>query len=327
MNRRHFLVALAVSVPIALFIPAKIAASWRPVALGRITSAANSGTPIVVGPDVVLISDAISESTTFDLAQGKRTSRKIQGVCKDGVATWSRTFGPNPQLIISRDGATHAYDLSRDLAERLGQSSSYAKVLDAPDRVELLYEDRYFRWKPGVAAIEREVQCKKMDFEQADAAVTRDGKSVVDVRNEGYHGKVAWFSTKDGSRSRYFKTQTSARYGADYLSNFGTYAIYTKRVPVSEITQKWEVVDTGSGRLLWSCPCPSGTEFLAISPDETRIAISRLAARKWEIRALRTGQILRTLPLVPQAQDAAFSPDNATLYSVAKGVIYRQRAR
>ena len=327
MNRRNFLIALAVALPVAVFVPAKIAASWRPVAVGDTTSRTNSSTSIVVGPQVVLIWDEIGKVTPFDLATGKRSSQKIQGVCKDGLATWSHTEGKYPQLLITRNGKTHVYNLPGDISGRLKESSDYAKVLDAPDRIELLYEDRYYRWKPGIAKCQLELRCDEMDFEQADASITHDGQSIVDARNEGYRGTVAWFSTSDGRLARRVATATSARYGADYLSNFGSYSIYTKRVPRSETPQKWEIVDTTNGRVLWSCLRPTEADFLAISPDETRVAISRLFARRWEIRDLRSGKIIRTLPLVPNTHDSAFSPDGATLYSIANGVLYRQRAR
>ena len=89
----------------------------------------------------------------------------------------------------------------------------------------------------------------------------------------------------------------------------------------------WNVHDAHSGRLLWQYQLEEHIRERAIAPDESVIALPFPAREQWEIRDLKSGEPLRTLPLVPALQSATFSPDARTLYSLAGGVLYRQRAR
>lgn len=89
---------------------------------------------------------------------------------------------------------------------------------------------------------------------------------------------------------------------------------------------RYHVIESSTGNTL--CELESSAFSLyssAISPDEKRIALP--LSGQWQVRDLKTGQLLRALPLVPNTVSGAFSPDGNTLYSVADGVLYRQRAR
>ena len=63
------------------------------------------------------------------------------------------------------------------------------------------------------------------------------------------------------------------------------------------------------------------------APDDKQLAVPKTKRHCWEIHDSKTGVLLHTLPMISGVYTGAFSPDGATLYSVANGVLYKQRAR
>ena len=331
MNRRRLLVALAVMVPLALFIPSKIAASWRPVMLARIAppASSNNGTPagssacddMRASTRAVVIAHS---GARFDLA-----SRAVQplfktGVLANGDGEWRIEADGAPRLLV-RKGQTpeRAYPLPADYVPNSmvlpPPNFNRARVIANETRVELLIGQNYFRWDAVVGQLERAFDVTPNARE--NQAVTRDGEHIVSADL----WQIQTLSTLTGEVvKRVTLSPAQTKNEAVYISNFGKYALY---VPPDSNAMIWQVVETATARVLWTFKAANFYGTAIFSPDEKWLATTRGDRKNWEIRDARTGAILRTLPLVPGAQTGAFSPDGGALYSLADGTLYRQRAR
>ena len=329
MNRRYILVALAVAVPLALFIPTKIAASWRPV---KVAVLYKPGQPILVGlgavsalratPREIVFSD-FESGTICDLQTKQVRALKTEGVSASGSALWRFVGGSAPKILVRRDATERTYALPTEDAEELNamargfDGSSYAVTANA-ERVELAVGAHYYRWNASSRALERSTNCD-MESSLENKAITRDGASII---NAGL-SQISALSTESGEFTRHTKVPKTNAEGAR-VSAFGTYSLYS---PDISNAMKWRVMATKDARELWQFQTSAKDDAVTMSPDEKWLAIARGDRKIWETRDLKTGQIIRTLPLVPATNIGAFSPDGATLYSVADGVLYRQRAR
>ncbi len=346
MNRRHLLIALAVVTPIAAFIPAKIAASWRPIKMGVVenkklryhlnfTVRASRATVVVGGGslgwnrfDCDTKARRVMEHETW--LQGR--SLKLRSDSK-GVL----------QLLVGAAAAPLSYAVpgifmpgyppgNGDNTEAQEFSLQTLRVSPSLNRIEMFLSGVYFRWNQTTRRIERVVDIgvkgKLSGVETVGPqnwALARDGESIVLPTTEA----ISWFSTRSGQRTArlalpLFRGFTGTT-NLPQLSVYGNYALY--RTQATGSTAQVHLFSTRAARPLWSVPVTNVGASAAFARDEKSVALPQEAQGQWEIRDLATGKILRTLPLVPGTQAAAFSPDNSTLYSLANGVLYRQRAR
>ena len=331
MNRRRILIALAVFVPLALFGAAKNAASWRPVKLGALPSVgAASPLPLVMASsNAVIVAGDSSGTTWFDLpTQRARARRSNEGFTKDGANTWEVTGSP-PQLELLQNTGRVAYPLPATAVRQIGvfgagSARAEQQVEQREGRVELLTWDRYCRWNAGSRELERDIGWGGGSL-WADAAATRDGENIVAIGG----GRIAFFSTRDERATRRVPVATppGETYQPTQVSPYGSYAIY-ETAKTGALVRRADVLNCATGGRVWSFQKTSGTgDATVISPDEIWLAQANSARRIWEIYDLKSGALQRTLPQVSNARTAAFSPDGNTLYSVADGVLYRQRAR
>ncbi len=333
MNRRYILIALAIVVPLALLVPSKIAASWRPA---KVAVLSQTGVPTLVGlgavsalratpREVVLFSFESQNDTICDLQTQRVRPTKNEDVTADGSALWRLKGGNAPQLLVRSDATIErAYALSAEDAEELNAmmeegfyTQSYSVTANA-ERVELAVGAHYYRWNTGSRVLERNTNCD-MESSLENKAITRDGANII---NAGL-GQISALSTESGEFTRHTKVPKTNAEGAQ-ISAFGTYSIYSP--PISN-AMKWRVLATADAHELWQFQISARDDVVTLSPDEKWLAIARGDRKIWEVRELPTGKIIRTLPLVPATNMGAFSPDGTTLYSVADGVLYRQRAR
>ncbi len=207
------------------------------------------------------------------------------------------------------------------------------RVSAAAQHVELLFSSNYYRWNKSSRQLERSFplyDVKSGGFNgfigDEVAAISRDSEHVAVCDSDA----IEWHSTEDGKVIRRFILRGQAPPGAQLIplriSAYGSYVLYGVQ---GAGATAFQVRSTQSGRLLWSFPYNDGAERVFFSPDERWLALLSPARGHWEIRAVATGEIIRTLPIVSATKlyQGAFSPDNSTLYSVADGVLYRQRAR
>ena len=334
MNRRRFLIALAVAVPVAVFIPAKIAASWRPVKVALIEPPNPNGSRLVGSEisfrthastrEIIFPTFVAEQPKLFNLATGKVRALKAEGIVAGGNGSWHFEGGKSPRIVVRQNAIeertyplpTEDFDELNAMPPDLYQES--AIVAANAKRVEMVVGAHYYRWNAGTRVLERDTDCD-MQSELANQAIARDGETLIDAGLR----EVSALSTQTGEFTRHDKLPKMGAEGA-HISAFGAYSIYAP--PLSN-AMTWHVVETANAREIWQFQTNNMDDPVTFSPDEKYLVIGRGDRKVWEIHDLPTGRVVRTLPLVSGATSGAFSPDGATLYSVANGVLYRQRAR
>ncbi len=315
-RRRRLLIALAVAVPIALFAVARTMASWRPVPVGRLLVGNSSSRDITiqfVGNRVV----ESSSGTAFDVTTGVRTNAPRFNIVGQGAWTWDAVGGDKPQLILrDGDGAPIAYPLSP--SQKIGSMAlAWVRLSPARNRVEAVVFNRYYRWNARTRALER--MQKLMGALEGAQTFSGDGTRIV---RAGF-GSIDHTFTDSKRPTKYVKLRGFRGFEAMRISPLGTFALYD--APGKSGPSHIRVVGAQTGRVRWEFDLDNFQDKPAFASDDSALAVLHL--KHWEVRDAQTGRILRQLPRVIHARDAAFSPDGNTLYSVAGGVLYRQRAR
>ena len=342
MNRR-FLIALAVAVPVAVFIPAKIAASWRPVALYNLVGAQTTIPMTMRVSQRYLVTSDVNATNRFDLQSGEQTILSHGGIAENDAWMANLRAPKYGQLELSlrSGGQTFAYPIPNVTASSIAgyEANTSAQMLSRQtlrieaDRVEFVETKiaTYRRWNRRSRQLERDIPLfditKNMSgfVEEKVAAITRDGERVVTLDSQ----MIEWRSTLSSQVTQRFRfnsyrlmNQTSEQI---QVSNYGAVALYNVWIGGQNSAQ-WNVISTANGRVLWNFTLASLTNRAVFSSDEKWLALP-VDNLRWEIRNAQNGALTRILPRVPNVRAGAFSPDNQTLYSVANGVLYRQRAR
>lgn len=341
MNRRHFLVALAIAVPVAVFVPAKIAASWRPVAIHNL-SGPQSAIPMTmrVSSRYLVASDS-NFTNRFDLQNGEQMPLSHGGIAEN--ASWLANLRAPKygqlELSLSNGSQTFAYPIENITASsRAGlDANTTAQMLSRQtlhieaDRVELVYFDVYYRWNRRSCKLERSIALEDIRQningfrEEKIAAISRDAERVVTLDSKGIEWRSTW-QNQVIERFRFTSYRPSNQTSEQLqVSNYGALALYNVTIGGNNSAQ-WQVRNAENGRVLWQFTLASLTNRAVFSPDEKWLALP-VDGLKWKICDAQTGALIRTLPRVPDMRAAVFPPDGATLYSVAGGKLYRQRAR
>ncbi len=344
MNRRLVLIALAVLVPLALFVPAKIAASWRPVKVGHVPNVLGTGPSQMTmraSRRYLLASDAI-RTDRFDLRDGGQTVVIHGGIAEnDDWLVNLRSSKSGQSELVLRDGShSFAFPIQGVTAfdefgyddETAARVFSRQNLRIHPDRVEFVLQDTFYRWNRASRKLERRIDLRDVSQpvngfrEQKIAAIARDGERVVTLDSQS----IEWRNTRGGEVIQRFPLAgyRPSNWTPDQIqvSDYGALALYNARDKGGNNSRKWEVRSTDNGRVLWKFALPSTNNRAVFSPDETRIALPA-DDLKWQIRDAQTGALIRTLSRVHNMRAAIFSPDGGALYSVAEGVLFRQRAR
>jgi len=338
MNRHHFLIALAVVVPLAMFVAAKQITVWRPTKMGVLNGNIRRYMPVEIHAfdDYVTVGADSEDFTRFDLKTGAQNPLRGVRFSADDARYSYLALSDRFELRLSdASGRAVSYRTSDAPAKPFTNAAlsvpDVLRVSKNENRVELLSGGHYFRWNKSLRSLERDVVLRddnsqhftsySNDFASKHWALTRDSESAV------YAGASAilFFSTRTGRVTNRVLLEGVEFFETIRVSPFGHYALYEAPGQKSYFEQR--VVNSFTGRSQWSLKMDSNQTDAAFSPDETQIAVPIAKRKIWEVRSLETGKITRTLPLVTGTQTGAFSPDGATLYSVANGVLYRQRAR
>ena len=332
MNRRILPVALALALPIPLFIAAKAAASWRPIALTRApTDASTFPTSADATSQSLLVTAGWGAATSFDLAKNTWRPSRREGIARGENVLWRLGRDRNQsQLAIARQSAApRVYQVpvaafAATFATRSSGIYVPPQVTLSNGHVNLLVGQWFCRWNANSGQLERARTCD-IDGTFDENALSLDGETIVNARlSRGQLREVSAVSTRTGGRTPRFIVRKPPPYDLK-LSPNGRYAIYQPGNAPAQT--QWEIYDAASGKRLWNLPLDQTMETVAFAPDEKSVAVERTKREIWEIRDAQTGEILRTLPLHYDTIVAGFSPDGKTLYSVADGVLYRQRAR
>ena len=349
MNRRKFLITFAIAVPIAVFVPAKIVASWRPVVVGQL-DVPHLMVPMTtrVSSRYLVASDALF-TTRFDLQDGDKIPLIYGGIAENEawLATLRAPKYGQLELSLHNGEQTFAYPIPNVTAfSKAGTNANTTAHLLArqtlriePNRVELVFLNTYYRWNRNSRKLESSIPLEDITqsisgfIEEKIAAISRDGERVVTLNSKS----IDWRSTLSSQVTQRFtfkgyrpSSQTSEQI---QVSDYGALALYNVYVGGKNSTQ-WEVRSTATGRVLWKFALASLSNRAVFSDDEKRLALPT-DGLKWKICDAQTGAIIRILPRVPDMRAAAFSPDGTTLYSVAddprynvaSDILYRQRAR
>ena len=332
MNRRRLFIVLTLALPLALGGAAKWITHWRPVALIRVapsrpgTVSFGSG----IGVSANLRASArevvdLSSRQLFDLQSEQLRALGKEGLSFDGAALWrvvpdsklhfAIRRGAGPERPCTLPNARFAYIQGYPIELFGGLTRLYCNG----SRVDLLIGNRLYRWTADARQQTRVLFGATGDTKWSGLALSRDGETVISAGD----GHILARSTRTGLFTR--RLAVPAWNGGPLVaSTYGTYALYPR---LTTQFVKWSVLSTLDARERWSFKTNTTEERVILAPDESRLAIARPARHIWEVRDLRSGAITQTLPLVPGAIAGAFSPDGATFYSVAEGVLYRQRAR
>lgn len=169
MNRRHFLVALAVIAPVAVFIPTKIAASWRPVKVAPLLGTQPLWSPWLMRVSQRYVVTGGGIYTRFDLQTGQRQLIQRESIAENGA--WTAKLRPGTtgslELLLSKDGATFAYPIANanfsssdtGLEAKL-LSRQTLRVSPNSNRVELIFADTYNRWNLTSRRLERSISAQ-----------------------------------------------------------------------------------------------------------------------------------------------------------------------
>ena len=312
MNHKNWLISLAVLLPIILFGAAKWATRWRPNAIGRVdrASSINGASNRYLNVNGILL----------DLKTGAQSDIPgPNGVCGDWI--WSVETRGRPHLTLLKENTSLTYSIPRLSNSRNSGLSDWTFVVAtivAPERncVQLLLGNRYYQWNLQSRQLEHEFQMPIIC--QPFCAFSRDGKTLIQAGRYA----VATFSTRTGRTLTYRPGNPNLKFG---MATFGISA-HGSYLMADNPSGDWDVEEARTGRVLWQLSRDGVPVF---SPDETLMALPLEDKGLWEIHETKTGHLIRTLIFVPGTQDyaGAFSPDNSTLYSVANGVLCRQRAR
>ena len=329
MNRRRIFIALAVFVPLAIFVAAKNMASWRPVRVGSLNPhIPRDMTLNLHASKRYVVAGAGSSHTLFNLQTGAATPIGDAGLSDNGAYIWKITLHDELKLELRPlEGPTSFYraPISLSIAQSYPVRPDYVRVNPTANTLEVRHLHIYYRWNLTSRRLERRASSWNWD----DAVLARDGKiEVIANRTE-----ILFASTQTGDAIRSVNLPPFEPYQTLKLSPYGAYALYDTPTSDSSLDD-WNIVDTATGRVIWQIKNSSSALTPVFSPDETRIAVINPDASRWAIHDSQSGALLHQIPLVTGSQSgafsskyAAFSPDNDTLYSVANGTLYRQRAR
>lgn len=328
MNRKHrrSLILLPLSLGVVGLFVGREMASWRPVEVARFSLSARSElgeltTSNYAVEQKVYPSPTSVERDSWIFDTRNQTTHKVVSFSDNAVDvqddfSWKQTGDPFSIEVV--DGKNQKKKFSRSPPI---ESVNRQCLRILPDQNRLIALDYYIivEWNFQKQTLKRAVRIPpSADGNGARGiALSRDARQFILVNQ---------FTFRIGDTTTGKITHTSPMgkgvfYEDVSLSPYGRYALCEQ----SAGTPVWRVVETRTGKWLWRFTSHPGSSLWAISDDQNTIVIP--ADKNWEVRDLQSGAVQRQLPFVPGATVAALSPDGKALYSVAKGVLYRQRAR
>ena len=323
MNRRRFLIALAPFLQLAIFIVARAAdevSAFRPVAVGKV---AGADSVFAATTRYLLIYGDRTGETLFDLKRGaQHPLTENEGLVGRGAWKWKLVVGRTVQLQLRwANGPVSLYACPQFEGDGLKPlAPDWMRISPRANRLEVLLMNRYYRWELRSGRLTRDVPMAFFDGSIVASSTSPD--VLVKAGDAG----IDFVSIGSGRRVRHVALRAPKDFTAGQFAPGGSYAVCTANNGFGP-PQRNLVVDTRTGRVLWKFALTDWRDSPPFSPDGKRLAVPQIKRHRWEIHDSKTGAILRTLPLVPGATTGAFAPDGNTLYSLANGILYRQRAR
>ncbi len=326
MNRRLLLIALAVALPVVSFAAPKKApifsAKFRPIVVGKVAGADSA---FDATTRYLLVYGNKTGETLFDLKTGaRRPLQESEGIASNGAWKWKLRFGRTVQLELRHaNGPSSRYDCPKFEGDGMKPlSPDWIRIAPERNRLEALLMNRCYRWELRSGRLISNVAMPCFDGSVAASSTSPD----VLVKASDNGTGINFMSIGSGRRVRHVTLRAPSNFTDDQFAPGGSYAICTDNNRIGP-SERNLVVDTRTGRVLWKFALTHWRDSSCFSPDGKRLAVPQSKRQQWEIRDSKTGVILHILPLVTDVHSAPFSPDGFTLYSVANGVLYKQRAR
>ena len=358
MKRRFLLVGLIIALPLGVGWWAKRVADRRPVAMGQLPALSKVAAMYADGEYLNASSQRVlcirmshlpgtsssyngglqTYGTLFDLDSGRVKSffwpsqRQFTGL--EGEAVWGLCQGKDKHsgyVEIEIGGKTKKFSFeSPDFEfELLGDEQSVLfRVFPAQNRAVLLCLNRVYSWNLQTTRLEKNIQFEEPRRVDPRTVLSRDARTFIH-----YVGGLRIGDVRSGKTQKWVVFPNSKLSESLYLSPYGRTILF-ENTKSSQI----QVVDATNGKSLWKFANPlSGASHSfntvnsnqirdwAISGDEETIFVHRDDV--WEVRDLKTGMVRSSLPWISGTTAVVASPEGGTLYSVARGVLYRQRAR
>lgn len=345
MNRKRILVFATLVLGAALFVGREMA-SWRPVKLVELALFMGAS-PMRASGNYVSVTTGIYPSspsssspveticTRLEVRGGKVSVARYPG--EQGAGTnnnffWHLKFALgyelsyNPLKITSNNSTINHLEVENYLVKstfvyRSNPRMDYdpnVQVLPEQNRVVLLTEGNVVEWDYRTARLKHQHKIDSENESLIRKALSSDARSFVLAGAKGFQiGDVATGVIRNKIAFR----GVSFFDFAD-LSPHGKYGLLDQPTK----TPHMEVVQSTTGKRLWSFDSPGGVPGGWTIPDDEKTIFVK-TSNGWQVRDLQSGAILRELPLLPNTFVCVPSPDGSLLYSVAKGALYRQRAR
>lgn len=329
MNRRNtrFLILLPLSLGVVGLFAGREMASWRPQRLVRFPygpsadfgelSVSNRAVMHEVYPSVASLQKSYF---MVDARTGKLLKTVSSSDAKFGIQNdfnWKQTGDPFSIEVLNEKNQKKKFSSFPPFEPTTNQC---LRILPDQNRVVAMNYSELVEWKFREGTLKRRFHLSGLEDNVSSGllVLSHDAKRFVSTNER-------CFLTGDTATGKIL-SRTPARgegfFDGVELSPHGRYGMFNRRIEPT----KHEIVETATGKILWELNGPSsGFGLRAMSDDETTLIVA--AGKEWQVRSFATGEVLRRLPLVPGGTLAALSPDGATLYSVANGILYRQRAR
>ncbi|RYX85244.1 WD40 repeat domain-containing protein [bacterium] len=304
----------------------RVAASWRPVAMGRVGTPTDGNSILLASNKRVLLTERFITSPSlvaFDTRSGKVQPRRfaeerIAGLA--GESVWSLYWDKSQHRgYVETDVPKRRF--SFDLAEfsPYERTPALFRVFPRENQVLFLFKGRVYRWNLQTTRLERSIRLGD-EVSSWPIALSRDGHTFVRCDLETFFVG----DTNTGKITKRVAFQGFRFFESIHLSPYGKYALFERPSSPSQM----RVVDVATGKSLWVFDnSHNDVNDWAICDDEQTIFVRINKGNTWEVRDLKTGTLQSRLPVVPGASMVAAAPDGEALYSVARGILYRQRGR
>ena len=302
---------------LALFVAMRIAASWRPSPIGKLTIGADQWIDIQAARDRVSFGGNDKNDHRFygwlDLSSGKVAALPPNVPRRTGQFNgyrWVYLLGDKAYTLEVTDpkGVTRSY---------IGPASGFpgqkdelpVRILPARNLVMLVCNGDLLQWNYATGRLLKKSESRANPL-------SRDAKTGVDISDRK-------FEIVDVASDKVLKTvpwRTPGPLEYEYFSRYGRYCLFDSR------DGTLRVVEVASGQMLWKFPADSIFDLNALMSDDEKTIVVPMG-NQWQVRDFRSGVIVRRLAALPNVEAAALAPDGAILYSVAHGTLYRQRVR
>ena len=330
MKNVRFLVVGASSLLVVGVFMGREMASWRPVVVANVAPYAYLANPLRASKHLVTFTtysnrpQIVTSCNRYDVQSGQMRVSRFVGEHAAGTSNnflWHLKFKPFFYLAKPSPSQLEVEDESRPGTKRVfnfmvdgfTDYSPCVQILPEQNRVVLLSQRHIYEWNFTTGKLFHHQETPLT----LDRKLSRDGQSYILADHTRFQfGDV---TTGTVGRTVYLKNIKAQQ--ESILSPHGRYALLEGPKGSASIS----VVSTSTGKVVYNCSTNVGIRGCIMPDDEKTIFVRE--GRQWNVLDFGTGAVLRHLPRLTNTSIFAVSPDGATLYSVANGKLYQQRAR